>query len=139
MVLSGRGRRQKGKRGERKLATALREAFPSFAQDIRRGWQSRQGDDDPDVLGLPGFWLECKTGKMPNPRAALGQATLDAQGRAIPMAVIQDDRRPPFVALSLRDMVTVLQAAYGLIPPLSRDAARGVEVQVEQEESDGEG
>lgn len=133
----GAAQRAKGKRGERKLATALREAFPTFASDIRRGWQSRQGDDDPDVMGLPGFWLEVKTGKMPNPRAALAQATLDAQERAIPMAVIQDDRRPAFVALSLRDMITVLKAAYGMIPPLSQTAPRGVEV--EQEETDGEG
>jgi len=116
MALSGRGRREKGKRGERALATLLRETFPSFAESIRRGWQSRVGCDDPDVCGLPGFWLECKSGKLPNPRAALQQAKQDAAGRAIPMAVIRDDRKSPFVVLDLADMLTILRAAYGIAP-----------------------
>lgn len=112
----GRAQRQKGQRGERLLATVLRAAFPAFAASIKRGWQSRVGCDDPDVCGLPGFWLESKCGKMPNPRAALQQAKEDAAGRAIPMAVIRDDRKPPFVVLDLTDMVKILRAAYGIEP-----------------------
>ena len=123
MALSGRGRRQKGQRGERALATLLRIAFPSFAESIKRGWQSRVGCDDPDVCGLPGIWLEAKTGKLPNPRQALAQATADAAGRAIPMAVIRDDRKPPFVVLPLADMLTILSAAYGFSPPLASELA----------------
>ncbi len=114
--MSGRRSRTKGKRGERELAKLLRETFPSFAESIRRGWQARVGCDDPDVCGLPGFWLEAKTGKMPNPRAALQQARQDAAGRAIPLAVIRDDRKPAFVVLDLADMLTILRAAYGIAP-----------------------
>ena len=114
--MSGRRSRTKGKRGEQELARLLRETFPHFAESIRRGWQSRVGCDDPDVCGLPGFWIECKTGKQPNVRAALAQARADSGERAIPIAVIRDDRRPAFVALDLVDLLAILRAAYGLAP-----------------------
>lgn len=112
-----RAQREKGKRGERALATALREAFPELASALRRGWQTRAGDDDPDVVGLPGVWLESKCGAMPNVRRALRQAREAAQSRAIPVAVIRDDRRAPFVALSLDDFTRILRSAYGYAPP----------------------
>jgi hypothetical protein len=114
-----RASREKGKRGERQLASLLRAALPELADGIRRGWQSRVGCDDPDVCGLPGFWVECKTGKLPNPRAAYAQATRDAEGRAMPLAVIQDDRaRERLCVLGLTDFLTILRAAYGWTPPL---------------------
>jgi hypothetical protein len=111
----------KGKRGEQLLAAYLRARFPTLA--FRRGWQSRQGDDDPDVVGLPGVWLESKCGACPNPRRALAQATADAAGRAIPVAVIRDDRRPPFVVLSLDHFARIMGAAYGIEPALVTEAA----------------
>jgi hypothetical protein len=115
----GRASREKGKRGERQLATLLRTALPELAEGIRRGWQSRVGCDDPDVCGLPGFWVESKCGKLPNPRAAYAQATRDAAGRFIPLAVIQDDRaRERLCVLGLTDFLTILRAAYGWTPPL---------------------
>ena len=75
----GGSQRRKGARGERELAAALRAAMPELADGIRRGWQSRLGTDDPDVCGLPGFWLEHKTGKQPNMRAAFRQARQDVR------------------------------------------------------------
>lgn len=113
--------RDKGKRGERALATRLRDALPEFADGIKRGWQTRSGCDDADVCGLPGFWIESKCGILPNPRAALAQASADSKGRGIPLACIQDDRsRDRFVVLTLTDMLRILRSAYGLDAPLVR-------------------
>lgn len=117
--MSGLRSRRKGRRGEQQVATILRAAFPELADSIRRGWQSRVGCDDPDVCGLPGFWLEVKTGAQPNMRAAYRQAKGDAAGRAFPMAVIQDDRaRERLCIVGLTDMCRILRAAYGHTPPL---------------------
>ena len=117
--LSGRSCRRKGHNGERKLAQILRASMPEIASEIRRAIQSRMGCEDPDVCGLPGFWLEHKQGKQPNIRAAMKQATKDAKGRAFPAAVIQDDHaRHRLVCMHLTDFLRVLRAAYGYTPPL---------------------
>lgn len=101
------------------MATFLREAMPEIADAIRRGWQSRMGHDDPDVCGLPGFWVECKTGRQPNMRAAYKQAKADAKGRAFPVAVIQDDyARERMCVLGLGDFLRILRSAYGYAEPL---------------------
>ncbi len=120
--MSGLRSRRKGRRGEQQLAQLLRAVFPELAEGVRRGWQSREGDDDPDVIGLPGIWLESKCGKRPNPRAALTQARRDADGRAVPVAVIRDDRQRPFAVLDLADLLAILRAAYGLSAPLPKGA-----------------
>jgi len=81
--------RQKGKRGERAVASDLRAAFPELAEEIRRGWQTRNGGDEPDVF-FPGYWIEVKNEKRPRPIAALQQAK-KAMGEAklIPLAVVR--------------------------------------------------
>lgn len=117
---AGRASRIKGRRGEQAVATALREAFPQIADAIRRGWQSRVGCDDPDVCGLPGFWIECKTGRQPNLRAAYKQAVDASKGRAFPIAVCQDDyAKDRMVVLGFRDFLRILRAAYGHTEPLA--------------------
>lgn len=110
--------RTKGRAAEQKLARLFRETFPKFAAEIKRGWQTRVGCDDPDVCGLPGFWVESKHGIQPNVRAALRQAADAAAGRAIPLAVIRDNRKDAFVALPLTGFLRVLRAAYGEDKPL---------------------
>lgn len=45
--------RMKGKRGEREVAKRLRRIY---GDGIRRGNQSRRGDDEPDIVGCP-TWL----------------------------------------------------------------------------------
>src|ERR1044072_3809573 len=119
MSIKARHARRKGKRGEQQVATALREGMPEIADAIRRGWQSRLGGDQPDVAGLPGFWIEVKTGKVPNMRAAYKQAVADARGRAFPLAVVQDDyARDRMCVLGLSDFLRILRAAYGYTEPL---------------------
>ena len=46
----------KGKNGERELATILRE----YGYDSRRGQQYCGSNGDADVVGLPGVHIECK-------------------------------------------------------------------------------
>lgn len=100
--MSGLRSRRKGAGFEREIAARWRERFHL---DTKRGiGQARNAAEVPDVDGLPGFWVECKHGAMPNPRAALAQA-LEACGER-PLwcvAVIKDDRRPPFVTMTLDD------------------------------------
>ncbi len=111
--------REKGKRGERQAAARIRAALPEFADQIRRGWQTRLGCDDPDICGLPGFWIEHKCGHQPNMRAAYKQAKLSAKQRAYPIAIIQDDGASDrLVCLNLTDFLRVLRSAYGHVPPL---------------------
>jgi hypothetical protein len=127
----GRSQRQKGCRGERKLATELRAWFPEYASVIRRGWQSRRGSDESDILGIPGYHLEHKSGAQPNVRAALRQAVEDSAGRGIPVAVVRDDRREPFVALRAADFWPLLRRAMGL-PVMEVQSVDGDEVEEEE-------
>jgi hypothetical protein len=78
--------RTKGKAWEQAVARMLREAMPSAAEQIRRGWQSRKGDDDPDVIA-PQLSVECKHRKAPVVRAALEQAVRTANTGTWPIAV----------------------------------------------------
>ena len=73
--------------------------------DIRRGIQNRTGGDASDVEGAGRMHIECKVGKLPNPRAALAQARRDAKGDKIPLAVIKDDRQIPFVVMGLSEFL----------------------------------
>ena len=94
--------RRKGATWERDLATRWRERF---GVATKRGiGQMRDASEVPDVDGLPGFWVEAKVGAMPNPRAALAQALEACGERPLwPIAVVKDDRRPPFVCMALDD------------------------------------
>ena len=94
--------RRKGRRYEQELVHLFREAMPGA--EVRRGLQSRGGEEVPDV-DCPVFWLESKRGRKPNVRAALRQAEAAAPQGRIPLAVIRDDRQEAFVALSLEDFL----------------------------------
>ena len=109
----GRSQREKGKRGERALVDVLKRWLPEIAHQIRRGWQSRMGSDDPDVVGVPGCWFESKCGAQPNPRAALKQALADKGKGDVAIAVVRDDRCEPFVVMRLDDFMPFLRAWLG--------------------------
>lgn len=105
----GKWSRGKGKRGERELATALRRIWPK----AKRGWQTRAGSDDADVVA-PYFWWECKTGAKPNPRAALLQAQEASVGsNKLPVAWIRDDKKKAFVVMDFEDFMTMLIDFFG--------------------------
>lgn len=100
--MGGAMSRRKGHRFERELVHQFREAMPGA--EVRRGFQSRSGEEAPDVE-CPVFWIEAKRGKKPNVRAALKQANNATPKGRIPVAVIRDDREEAFVALSLDDFL----------------------------------
>lgn len=104
--MSGSRSRRKGANAERELAKRFAEAMPGA--DCKRGiGQARRGSEVADCE-VPRFWVESKHGKRPNPRAAYAQACADAEenGRGkIPIAVIRDDRKEPFVVIGLDDFL----------------------------------
>jgi hypothetical protein len=104
--MGGAHSRRKGATFERELVHLFRDAMPGA--EVRRGLQSRSGDEVPDV-DCPVFWPEAKRGRKPNVRGALKQA-IDAapQGR-IPVAVIRDDRTAPFAVLQLDDFLDLVR------------------------------
>lgn len=71
----GRASREKGKRGERELASKLRE----YGYECRRG-QQYSGLEGEDVIGLPGIHIECKRVEKLNIYDSIDQAKRDATG-----------------------------------------------------------
>lgn len=104
----GKASREKGKRGERATARELAEAF---GIDAHRGQQARDGADAPDVVGLPGWWIEVKTGQRINAFAALEQAD-EARGKfEVPIAVLRRDRKRPVVVMFFEDWLHLAKDA----------------------------
>ena len=101
--MSGKSARRKGHQWERDVARMFTEAM---GVKCRRGMQYRSGGDSPDVEA-PIFWIECKAGARPPIRGALDQAVMHATPTDIPIAVIKEDRRPPFVVCRLDDFLTL--------------------------------
>lgn len=94
--MSGKLSRNKGKGYEREIANELK---PYWGENVKRGWQSRAGDEDPDVDGTP-FWIECKRGKKTNHRAAFRQAEEATDGRPV-LVFCRDDREETIVSMKL--------------------------------------
>lgn len=105
--MGGARSRRKGATWERELASRWRERF---RLETKRGiGQARNASEVSDVEGLPGFWVEAKVGAMPNPRAALSQAIEACGTRPLwCLAVVKDDRREPFVCMTLDDFEDLL-------------------------------
>jgi len=102
--MSGLRSRRKGHNWEREVARRFRDIF---GEDVKRGWQSRSGDDAPDVC-IPHFWVECKRGKRTNPRAALRQANEASSKAHVPLAVCKDDREDAFIVMSFDDYLDLV-------------------------------
>jgi hypothetical protein len=124
----GLSNRARGKTFERECATSLRSVF---GDTVRRGLQSRDGADAPDVL-IPveaGLWVECKYSPTASVAAALIQATLaehahrglhpEAPKRA-PVVIVDKPHKgppgsralPPVVGMYLPDYLRVLAAGW---------------------------
>ncbi len=92
---------QKGKRGEREAAKAIRQVFGVGA---RRGQQFSGGKDSPDVIhGLTGLHLEVKRTEKLQLWAALEQAKADA-GANVPAVMHRTNRREWILILPLADV-----------------------------------
>lgn len=79
----GKFSREKGKRGERRLAITLK----NYGYDCRRGQQYCGSHGDADVVGLPGIHIECKFVEDLNIKAALLQSINDARENEIPVVM----------------------------------------------------
>ena len=104
--MSGRASRRKGHDFERDVARRFREVFGD--DDVRRGLQSRSGEEVPDV-DVPCVWIECKREKRTNPKAALRQAEGDATKGRIPIAICKDDRADTTVTLLFEDFLELVR------------------------------
>lgn len=101
----GRMSRRKGHDWEREVATRFREVFGH--DEVRRGLQSRSGEEVPDVE-VPCFWVECKRERRTNPKAALLQAAAATPKGRMPIAICKDDRQEPTVTLLFDDFLELV-------------------------------
>lgn len=107
VMTMGRMQRVKGQVFERLIARAFKQVFPGAKRGIG---QARSSSEVADVE-VPLIWPECKHGKLPNVRAALAQAIeAAAKSGRIPVAVIRDNQREPFVVLRFGDFLHVIAA-----------------------------
>ena len=100
--------RRKGKAWEQEVARRFRD----LGIECRRGWQSRAGNDEPDVILPPelGIWIECKVGACPNLWAAMDQAAAAAAPKGLaPMVFAHRDRGREVVVMELHDFLEWLR------------------------------
>ena len=76
----GKMSRDKGKRGERELASKLKD----YGFDCRRGQQFNGADGSADVVGLPGIHIECKRVEKLNLYDAVSQSVSDSKDGELP-------------------------------------------------------
>lgn len=112
MAVSGAGCRAKGHTFERWVAKKFRTALEGC--DAKRGIQTRGGGSEVgDVVGTP-YHIEVKVGVAHSPRAALRQAINDAAPGKLPVAIIKDDRKKPFVVMTFEDFLELAQECWEL-------------------------
>lgn len=75
--------KDKGSRGERELASKLKE----YGFDCRRGQQYCGANGDADVVGLEGIHIECKRTERLSLYDALAQAKHDAKEGQMPVVM----------------------------------------------------
>ena len=101
----GKASREKGKRGEREIASLLRE----YGYDAHRGVQYKGGQDSPDVVGLPGTHVEVKRTERLNLYDALSQSKADA-GTDMPIVVHRKNNAEWVVIQPLKDWINLFRA-----------------------------
>jgi ribosomal protein L7/L12 len=112
--MGGKMSRNKGKSWERTVAAAFRELF---GDQVRRGWQTREGHDEPDVTGVPRFHIEAKAHKLVNIAAAIRQAVTDRtkakqDGKKWIVAVTKSDRCVPLATMPFDEFMELVKEWY---------------------------
>lgn len=100
--------RDKGARGERELAGILKD----HGYDARRGQQYSGANGDADVIGLPGFHIECKRVERLNLRKAMKQSINDAREGEKPLVIFRENNEEWLVSMRLEDFFSLLSAWY---------------------------
>lgn len=91
--------RAKGARGERELASILRD----YGYGTRRGQQYCGANGDADVVGLPGVHIECKRVERLCIEDAMTQAEHDARPDEIPVVMHRKNDCPWLVTMEHKD------------------------------------
>jgi len=107
--MSGRRSRVKGHDFERLIARDLRD---QLGIEARRGLQYRDGAECPDVVGLPGYWVECKRGKRVSIGAAMRQASeaCDRDGAGLcPLVISKEDGEAILATLPFGALIELLR------------------------------
>ena len=98
----GKMSRNKGKTGEREIASILRE----YGYDARRGVQYHGGADSPDVVGLPGIHIEVKRTERLSLYDAMAQAIHDC-GSNIPVVMHRKNNCEWVTIMRLSDFMEI--------------------------------
>lgn len=101
--MGGKASRDKGKRGERELAKALR----AYGYDAKRGQQYCGANGDADVIGLPGIHIECKRVERLNLYDAMAQSKSDTREGEMPVVMHRKNHCDWLVTLSLDDFMNL--------------------------------
>lgn len=96
--------KQKGNAFEREVAGILRD----YGYEARRGLQYQSGQVEADVVGLPGYHLECKRVERLNIYAALEQSQNDAMPDEIPVVVHRRSREEAYITMPFKAFLEVL-------------------------------
>ncbi|HHM12838.1 MAG TPA: hypothetical protein ENJ16_04740 [Planctomycetaceae bacterium] len=108
---------EKGKRGEREAAAAIRRLF---ATEARRGRQYHGREEAPDILtGIAGVHFEVKRTEALHLYHAIEQAAADA-GKNVPVVLHRRNKRPWVAIVRLDDLPDLAVQLYltlaGLVP-----------------------
>ena len=93
--------REKGKRGERELASILRE----YGYDARRSVQYCGINGDADVIGLPHTHIEVKRVERLNIEDAMSQSKRDAKEGETPTVFHRKNHCEWLVTMQLKDFM----------------------------------
>lgn len=93
----------KGARGERELASKLKE----YGYDCRRGQQYCGANGDADVVGLPGIHIECKRVEHLNIYDAISQAKHDKKDDELPAVFHRKNESKWLVTMELDDWMQI--------------------------------
>lgn len=91
--------RQKGARGERELASVLKQ----HGYDCHRGMQFKGSPDSPDVVGLPNIHIECKRVEKLNIYDAIDQSRRDSGKNDLPAVFHRKNNCDWLVTMRLDD------------------------------------
>ena len=110
----GRASREKGKRGEREIAKAFRDAGWDTAR--RTAQYCGRSGDAADITGIPGLHIEVKYVEREQVRAWMAQAERDAQAAGkgeTPVVIHRKTHSPWLVTLSLNDFLEMMMMGKG--------------------------
>lgn len=95
--------REKGKRGEIELANYLK----ANGYDARRSVQFNGWQGEADVIGMPGYHIECKRVEKLNLEAAFDQSVRDAKAGEVPIVIHRKNRRKWLVTMPLEAFIAL--------------------------------